>query len=163
MIIFSIVNFVTGIVLISTAFFYRKRAFECKAHGLLVSEANCLDYVCDLPKDQWKNYFALDDNSFDSLASGEEFYCDNHALVDMLSSFTYFGAFLGYLVISFFADNWGRRTSLLLGWGIETLGAVVVASSVNIYMASAGLFMCGFGADVCINIAFFFFGEVVGD
>ena len=83
--------------------------------------------------------------------------------MDLLSSFTYFGAFLGYLVISFFADNLGRRTSLLIGWVVEVIGSILVAASVNIYMASAGLFLCGFGADVCINIAFFFFGEVVGD
>ena len=25
------------------------------------------------------------------------------------------------------------------------------------------MFMCGFGSDVVVNIAFFFFGEVVGD
>ena len=79
-----------------------------------------------------------------------------------MSSFVYFGAFIGYLVISFFADNWGRRTSLMIGWAVVTLGSILVACSVNIYMAAVGMFMCGFGSDVSVNIGFFFFGEVVG-
>ena len=78
--------------------------------------------------------------------------------MDLLSSFTYFGAFLGYLVISFFADNFGRRSSLTIGWGITTLGSIIVACSVNIYMGAIGLFLCGFGSDVSVNIAFFYFG-----
>ena len=84
-------------------------------------------------------------------------------MLDVLSSFTYFGAFVGYLVISFFADNFGRKSSLIIGWGICSLGVVIVAASFNIYMTAAGLFLCGFGSDVSLNIAFFFFGEVVGD
>ena len=69
MIFFSIVNFVTGIVLLSTAFLFRKRAFECKYNGMLVSENDCLDYVCKLPPAEWTKYFAHEDNSFESLAS----------------------------------------------------------------------------------------------
>ena len=84
-------------------------------------------------------------------------------MVDLLSSFVYFGAFIGYLIISFFADNWGRRRSLLIGWVSVTIGAILVSCSVNIYMAAVGMFLCGFGSDVSVNIGFFFFGEVVGE
>ncbi len=80
-----------------------------------------------------------------------------------MSSFTYLGAFVGYIVISFFSDNFGRRSSILVSWGICTLGTIIVACSFNIYMVAAGLFLCGCGSDAGINICFFFFGEVVGD
>ena len=33
---FLIMWFVTGIILLSTAFLFRSRSFDCKAHGLLV-------------------------------------------------------------------------------------------------------------------------------
>jgi hypothetical protein len=69
MIFFSIVNFVTGIVLLSTAFLFRKRSFECKVNGLLVREADCLEYVCKLPDSEWDQYLSQDDNSFVSLAT----------------------------------------------------------------------------------------------
>lgn len=84
-------------------------------------------------------------------------------MLDLASSCTYFGAFVGYILISFFADNFGRRTSMLLAWGATTIGSIIVACSVNIWMAAAGLFLSGAGADASINICFFFFGEVVGD
>lgn len=84
-------------------------------------------------------------------------------MIDVVSSFTYFGAFIGYIVISFFSDNFGRRNSILVSWGITVLGTIIVAFSFNVYMVAAGLFLCGCGSDAGINICFFFFGEVVGD
>lgn len=75
-----------------------------------------------------------------------------------MSSFTYFGAFVGYIVISFFADNLGRRSSILIAWVVCTVGSIMVAFSVNIYMVAVGLFLCGCGCDAGINICFFFFG-----
>ena len=51
----------------------------------------------------------------------------------------------------------------MIGWVAVTIGSILVACSVNIYMAAIGMFLCGFGSDVSVNIAFFFFGEVVGD
>lgn len=39
LLIFLIMWFVTGIILLSTAFLFRSRSFDCKVHGLLVSES----------------------------------------------------------------------------------------------------------------------------
>jgi len=111
-----------------------------------------------LPEDQWKNFYALEDNSFSSIATQDNYLCGNSAIVDVVSSFTYFGAFVGYIVISFFSDNFGRRTSMLVSWGTCTIGTIIVALSTNIYAVAAGLFFCGCGCDASINICFFFFG-----
>ncbi|MFO0002060.1 MAG: MFS transporter, partial [bacterium] len=83
--------------------------------------------------------------------------------MDLVSSCTYFGAFIGYIVISFFSDNFGRKSSMVVSWAICTAGTILVAVSVNIYMVAVGLFLSGCGCDAAINICFFFFGEVVGD
>jgi MFS family permease len=89
--------------------------------------------------------------------------CDDAVFVDLASSSTYLGAFVGYILISFFSDNFGRRTSMLLAWATTTVGSIIVSLSQNIYMAAFGLFLSGAGSDAAINICFFFFGEVVGD
>ena len=52
---------------------------------------------------------------------------------------------------------------MVVSWSICTLGTIIVATSVNIYMVAVGLFFSGCGCDAAINICFFFFGEVVGD
>jgi len=42
LLIFLIMWFVTGIILLSTGFLFRAKAFDCKANGLLISEGDCL-------------------------------------------------------------------------------------------------------------------------
>lgn len=84
-------------------------------------------------------------------------------MIDLVKSFVYFGAFIGYIAISFFSDNFGRRSSILVSWVICTVGAILVSVSPNVYVVAAGMFLCGCGCDAGINICFFFFGEVVGD
>jgi MFS family permease len=92
------------------------------------------------------------------LATEDNYLCEKSALVDLVSSCTYFGAFVGYIVISFFSDNFGRKSSMVVSWAICTLGTIIVAFSVNIYMVAVGLFFSGCGCDAAINICFFFFG-----
>ena len=70
---------------------------------------------------------------------------------------------MGYIVLSFFSDNFGRRTSILIAWTLCTLGAIIMAVSFNLWMVVIGLFMCGCGAEAGINICFSFYGEVLGD
>jgi MFS family permease len=161
--IFLICWFVTGIILLSTAFLFRNYAFDCKAHGLLLPDSLCSDYVCELPEERWMEFVDPDDSAFTSLATEENYLCSKSVIIDLVSSCTYFGAFVGYIVISFFSDNFGRKSSMAVSWGICTLGTIVVACSVNIYMVAVGLFLSGCGCDAAINICFFFFGEVVGD
>lgn len=47
--IFLINWFVTGIILLSTAFLFRNRSFDCIENGLLINEVFCTKYVCQLP------------------------------------------------------------------------------------------------------------------
>ena len=47
MAIFTIMWFVTGIILMSTAFLFWNMPFDCIQHGLLVKD--CEEVVCKLP------------------------------------------------------------------------------------------------------------------
>lgn len=67
--IFLICWFVTGIILLSTAFLFRNRSFDCKAYGLLLSDSDCSDYVCELPENRWADFVNPDDKDFTSLAT----------------------------------------------------------------------------------------------
>lgn len=80
----------------------------------------------------------------------------------MVSSCTYIGALVGYIAVSFFADNYGRRKALLGAWAICAVGTVVVASSLRLEVAAVGFFLSGFGSDAAINLTLVFFAEVVG-
>lgn len=86
-------------------------------------------------------------NSFD-----ETFFCDDEFYLNLYSTFAYFGALVGYLVISIFSDNWGRRKTFILSWGITCLGAILLLFSNSILMAGIGLFFAGLGSDSALNI-----------
>jgi MFS family permease len=58
-------------------------------------------------------------------------------------------------------DNLGRRKSILIGLGIAFLGILIIASSINLFMAQIGLFLAGFGIDPSINTVFYFIAETV--
>jgi fucose permease len=53
-------------------------------------------------------------------------------------------------------DNLGRRRSILIGLGVALAGIVLIATSVNFFMAQVGLFLAGFGIDPSINTVFYF-------
>jgi MFS family permease len=63
------------------------------------------------------------------------------------------------LVVSFLADNFGRRRALLGSWGVCAAGTVVVASSIRLEVAAVGFFLSGFGSDAAINLTLLFFAE----
>lgn len=79
----------------------------------------------------------------------------------MTSTLVYFGSFIGYLVVSWMNDNLGRRKSILIGLGVSFLGILMIASSINLFMAQIGLFLAGFGIDPSINTVFYFIAETV--
>ena len=57
----------------------------------------------------------------------------------------YIGAFLGYSVFLFITDNYGRKTSALVAWGVTTLGVILLSFAQTMWMASVGLVLAGAG------------------
>jgi len=78
----------------------------------------------------------------------------------MLRASTYLGAILGFLIISFFSDNFGRKFTLVLSWGFCALGSLLVTFGFNITIIGVGLFLSGFGSDAAINITYLYFCEI---
>ena len=95
------------------------------------------------------------------MATLDSFFCEDKKILSLVSSCTYIGAFFGYIILSFFADNYGRKKSILVSWFICTIGILIVAVSFNIYTIGLGLFLSGFGGDAVINITLLFFSEGV--
>jgi MFS family permease len=65
---------------------------------------------------------------------------------------TFGGTLIGYLLFSFSSDNFGRKKTMDIGWGIAVLGYSLIVFAQNIYMAIAGVLVIGFGADAVTAI-----------
>ena len=59
---------------------------------------------------------------------------------------TFIGIFFGYIVILFFTDNYGRKFSVIMAWGVTIIGQIILCSAVNLPMAIVGLFFSGAGS-----------------
>jgi hypothetical protein len=77
LVIFILIWYVTGSILLSTAFIYLNPTFDCAGYGLLTDD--CYNYVCALSPDQWQDFIIADSNNFKSLANDfdQRFYCDD--------------------------------------------------------------------------------------
>jgi MFS family permease len=73
----------------------------------------------------------------------------------------YAGTFFGYILIPFATDNYGRKFSMVASWSLTLLGIFILSISVNILMASIGLFLAGFGCESGIRTTMTILGEVV--
>lgn len=103
----------------------------------------------------WKNYI----NEVDSISTSFEHYlCDDTIYINLATSSVYVGALVGYILFSFYSDNYGRRITLIIAWGLATIGSLVVLFSQNLVMASIGMFLLGAGSDASINMCFNFLG-----
>lgn len=151
-IIFALCYFVTGTILMSTAFNFNNPEFDCSAFGLLTD--NCYDYVCSLPTDQWSLFVTEESNSFKSLANSfGHYFCDDEFYLNLYSSSSYLGTLIGILAASYLADNYGRKMIIIVSWAIGTAGCLLLMLSSELWMASLALFLCGFGSDTTIAIA----------
>ena len=57
----------------------------------------------------------------------------------------YVGTFIGYLSFLFVTDNYGRKFSAILTWGITTGGIFLLCIAQSMAMACIGLFFAGAG------------------
>jgi MFS family permease len=146
--------------MLSTAFLFLNPQFDCPGNGVLSD--NCYNNVCALSPDQWQNFIAADSDNFKSLANtfDDRFYCDDEIYLNLYSSLPYLGALVGYITISFYADNKGRRKPTIVGWSVSILGIVMTLASPNITLASIGLFFAGVGTESAAKITLMYMVEV---
>lgn len=134
--------FVAAILLMGTSFLYLAPEVKCEDPGL--SSEECERQVCSLPRQEWKEHQA--EKLVESLSTEfGPYLCSDATTLNFLRSTLYVGVFMGYLVFLFFADNYGRKASLVLSWAVTTCGIAILSLSWSMGMANVGLFLAGAG------------------
>lgn len=57
----------------------------------------------------------------------------------------FIGIFVGFIVFSYFSDNFGRRKAMILTWITALTGILLICYSRSLIIASIGLFLAGSG------------------
>lgn len=55
------------------------------------------------------------------------------------------GILLGYIIFSYFSDNFGRRKAMVLSWATTLLGLIILCFSKSLATVAVGLFLAGAG------------------
>src|SRR5689334_4992287 len=87
--------------------------------------------------------------------------CDLDYQAAILQSMIYIGSLMGFFIIPYLADNWGRKIVVQIAWGICIIGALLIASAPNPIFVGFGFFFAGFGANPAITLSYSFINEQI--
>jgi OCT family organic cation transporter-like MFS transporter 4/5 len=76
--------------------------------------------------------------------------------VPILQSLLYAGSLVGFFVIPYIADNWGRKLGLTISWGFFFFGILFMALADSTNMLALGQFVSGFGCNPAITLCYSF-------
>lgn len=85
--------------------------------------------------------------------------CDKAYIITILTSLVFIGSLIGFFIIPYLADNWGRKKALFVAWGSCTIGVVSFAFANDINMVAVGQFLAGFGGNPAITLSYSFINE----
>jgi MFS family permease len=63
---------------------------------------------------------------------------------------------IGFFVIPYVADNWGRKIGIQISWGFFIIGLVFYAVADSSHMIGMGQLMVGFGCNPAITLCYSF-------
>lgn len=79
----------------------------------------------------------------------------------VLQSLLYFGSLLGFFVIPYVADNWGRRVAMRISWTFFVVGIIFNCLADSPNMVGMGQLLTGFGCNPAITLCYSFINEQV--
>lgn len=85
--------------------------------------------------------------------------CSNEYIRSILQSIIALGSFIGFFVFPYYADNKGRKITMMVAWGFFTVGVALAALANGPWMAGIAQIIMGFGGNAAITLDFSFINE----
>ena len=85
--------------------------------------------------------------------------CEDEYLQPALTSLLYFGSLLGFFVIPYIADNYGRKLAIVISWSIFIFGISILSLANSVLMIGMGQLLSGFGINPAITLSYSFINE----
>lgn len=79
----------------------------------------------------------------------------------VLTSLLYAGSLIGFFVIPYVADNWGRRPAMRIAWACFAIGILLITLADAPNMVGMGQLLTGFGCNPAITLCYSFLNEQV--
>lgn len=149
----SVVSYLCGGLLLVAPFLFYQDSYECP---VAYANMSCDEYVCSLPRSERSPFvpaasMATLGNKFgDNRCEGEMFN------INMVQTIMYSSTLLGYMVLTLIGGCFGRKSLMVFGMALCTVGLVVTIFAVDIWMAGVALFAALVGVQFCFSICFIF-------
>lgn len=72
----------------------------------------------------------------------------------MIKSCPYFGSLLGFIIFSYFSDNFGRRTTMIITLSVASLGCFLISTGFNLVVIVTGVVLAGAGINSSSGMCF---------
>lgn len=77
----------------------------------------------------------------------------------IFQSLVYGGSLVGFFIIPYIADNWGRKIGIILSWGIYAVGLLTLCFAGDGNTVAVGQFLSGFGCNPAVTLCYSFLNE----
>lgn len=77
-------------------------------------------------------------------------------MIPILTSLIFVGSLLGFFIIPYAADNWGRRIAIRISWAIFVFGVGFLGFADSPAMIGMGQLLMGFGCNPAITLCYSF-------
>ena len=82
--------------------------------------------------------------------------CDYSYIKAILQSLIAAGSMVGFFVFPYYADNYGRKITMIVAWAVTTLGIALLSFANGWIMVGFAYFLIGFGGNPAITLDFSF-------
>lgn len=148
------------IVFITPLLFYED-PYECS--NIPSGFDTCNNYVCSLPQESRHLFTPVPVMQTLCTKFGDFRCAEEYATINVVIMIMYSGTIIGYLILSLAGDYFGRKTFLITGLTLGSLGLVLTILSNNIYVSAIGLLISSIGNQTQFSINMNIITEVVGE
>lgn len=73
----------------------------------------------------------------------------------------FLGILVGYVIFSYFSDNFGRKKAMVFSWASTLLGLIFLCFSNSLIVVAIGLFLTGAGCESNLRVNLAIINEIV--
>ena len=154
-ILFGLLWFFTSWLLVGQSFFF-DNSFTCFDEH---KPEQCSKFICGLPKSERPHAMKSHADSIVFAFEGKWMICENDYIRPILTSMVYIGSLIGFFIISFISDNWGRRPAIRLAWAIFGVGVLCLCFCNSPFLVGMGFLLSGVGCNPAITLGYSFLNE----
>lgn len=143
-----------GMLFLASAYTFALASYD-QCHAPHQGISLCTKYVCALPLNQRAQYENPQIAQLKTLGNQfGNFHCQKEYQISFAMGLIWIGALIAACIVPFFADNYGRRLTIIISQIIAILGFIIILMAPSLLIAELGIFVVGFSEECFFVVVF---------